>query len=190
MKEYTYGFEVKQVSLIINKFDIYELTENKKIFNFRYSGFVRPRVKIKNLYNNAILRIKRKSIFSLFRQSWEISKLENIEIKEVSDVSFSKETSKKWVKIVDFNKLGGLCSREFSINTKEGNYIASYYNPVTIMIVDSTGKDVVRLRRTNGTIKITYLVEVDESFEPLIALGLSVIFIYFNIQTQKAKWRF
>ncbi|MCG3221988.1 MAG: hypothetical protein H7641_11480, partial [Candidatus Heimdallarchaeota archaeon] len=182
MKEYTYGFQVKQVNILINKFDIYDLAENKKIFNFRYSGFLKPKAKINDLDKNTVLEIKKKSIFG---SSWEVSKLEDIEIKKESVVSFSEETIKKGVKIVDFNKKGGLCSREYSINTKEGNYLALKYNLETHMIMDSTGKEVVRLSRTKGTILITYLVEVDESFEPLIALGVSVILIYLYISAKK-----
>jgi len=185
MKEYTYGFEVKHASKLVNRFDVHDLAENKKIFNFQYGGFLKPKTTIKDLDNNALLEIKKKSIFGF---SWEISKLEDIEIKKESADSFSKETIKKRVKIVDISKTVGLCSGVFSINTKDGNYLSSNYNSVTRLITDSTGKDVVSISRTSGGIFLTYLVEVDESFDPLIALGVSSVFIYMYIRAQKTAY--
>jgi hypothetical protein len=162
MKEIPYGFEVKQASLVVNKFDIFDLAKDKKILNFRYGGFLKPKTTIYDLNNDALLEIKKKSIFGF---SWEIMK--------------------KGVKIVELKHIGGLCSGRLNISTEEGEYTVLSVNSVTNKIIDSTGNEVVRLQRTKGPIKTNYLVEVEESFDPLIALGLSVIFIYLYIQSQK-----
>ena len=104
MTEIPYGFKIQKVDPILNSFAIYDLAENKKIFDLKYSG-LKPKATIYELDNNAVLEIKKKSTFGF---SWEISKLEDIEVKKESAVSFSKEIIKKGVKIVDFNKKQGL----------------------------------------------------------------------------------
>ena len=138
----------------IKKQYVTDLAENKNIFRFKGEGYFKSEITIYDKDDNDIIKIKKRSSFSF---SWEISKKEE--------------------KIADFRGRGIACGKHFNIETKDGNYTVTRHRLRRYTFNDNLGKEVALLK-TEGTYSLTNLLEIKENFDPLIALSVSIIFVY------------
>ena len=115
-----------------------------------------------------------------FRNHFVISDLDENEILSANKTSFwgnSWNIFRKGEKIASFFSTGSACNTEYKIRTEISKYIVSRIKFTNYSVYDSLGKEVVSLVRNGWGFSIRYIVEVNNEFEPLIALGVALILI-------------
>ena len=147
MAENTYGFN-------INRPYVTDLAVNENILRFTGVGYNKPVITIYDKDDNEIIKMKKKSYFSF---SWEISKKEE--------------------KFGNFRKSEKACSKQFKLESNDGNYTVIKLRGRRYIFYDNLGKEVALLK-TEGAFSSTNLVEIKENYDPLIILYVSIIFVY------------
>lgn len=163
-EEIPYGFEIVKVTAFRNHFVINDLARDKPILEADVFGGFKPVLTICDLDEYEILSAKKTSFWG---NSWNISR--------------------KGEKIAVFNSTGTLCNPEYQIRTEISKYIVSRIRFDNYYVFDSLGKEVVSLARDGWGFSMRYIVEVNDEFEPLIALGVALILITITQQQTAAS---
>ena len=151
MTESNYGFQ-------INSHYVKDLAVNENILRYTGEGYNKPVITIYDKDDNEIIKMIKQSYFGF---SWEISKKEG--------------------KIANFRKSGKPFSKQFILETKDGNYIVTKQRGRRYIFSDILGKEIALLK-AEGAFSSTNLVEIRENYDPLIILCVSIIFVYLIIE--------
>ncbi|MFW9852312.1 MAG: hypothetical protein ACFFDS_05190 [Candidatus Thorarchaeota archaeon] len=161
-EEIPYGFEIEKVTAFRNHYVINDLARGKTILEADVFGGFKPVLSISDLDEKEILSAKKTSFWG---STWNIFR--------------------KGEKIASFISTGNACNPEYQIRTEISKYIVSRIKFANYIVFDSLGKEVVSLTRDGWGFSMRYIVEVNDEFEPLIALGVALILVTL-IQQQAA----
>ena len=161
-EEIPYGFEIEKVTAFRNHYVINDLAREKTILEADVYGGFRSLLSIRNLDEEEILSAYKTSFWG---NTWNIFR--------------------KGEKIASFTSIGNACNPEYQIRTEISKYIVSRIKFSNYYVFDSLGKEVISLVRDGWGFSMRYIVEVNDDFEPLIALGVALILITI-IQQQTA----
>lgn len=149
-----YGFEIIQISSISDHFEIKDLAKDKTILKANLFGIFKPEFEIFDLDEIVVLDVKKTSVR---KNSW----------------SFIRNGKKK----AELITTGGLCNTKYKLLIEATSYMVTIINSRTFILEGSEENKVVRVERIGSALSGKYKVEVEAGFEPLIALGLSLILI-------------
>jgi hypothetical protein len=153
-EEIPYGFEIEKVTAFRNHYIINDLARGKRILEADVFGGFKSELSICDLNENEILHANKTSFWG---SSWNIFR--------------------KGEKIASFISTGNACNPEYQIRTEISKYIVSRIKFSNYCVFDSLGKEVVSLVRDGWGFSMRYIIEVNDEFEPLIALGVALILI-------------
>ncbi len=146
----TYGFEIVKDGIFKRTYTVYDLANNSISFKAEIIGTFKPKIIVFTYEGVEELQCTK---IGGWRENWKVSK--------------------KGLVISEFKQGGGLCSGEYILRTGYQTYLAPRTIGSFFEFQDDIGKIKFSVNRRSFSGKC--IIEVSESFEPLVAISVGLI---------------